>query len=55
MFEAQNKLSLKFANKLSQIQVKWQNNKMKVKPAAQTLSASTADAFSFEKYANGNF
>jgi len=49
LFEVQNQLSLKFANKLSQAHVKWQNNKMKVKLAAQTLSASTADALHFLK------
>ncbi|KAL4136305.1 hypothetical protein QTP88_007853 [Uroleucon formosanum] len=49
LFEVQNQLSLKFANKLSQAHVKWQNNKMKVKLAAQTLSASTADALTFLK------
>jgi len=49
LFEVQNKLSLKFANKLSQAHVKWQNNKMKVTLAAQTLSASTADALTFLK------
>lgn len=32
---------------MSQAHVKWQNNKMKVKLAAQTLSVSTADALTF--------
>ena len=40
----QERLGLKFANKLSKTHVYYKNNKMKVKLAAQTLSSSVADA-----------
>ncbi len=43
----QDKIGLKFANKLSKTHIEWEKNKMKVKLAAQTLSASVADALQF--------
>lgn len=49
LFKVQSDLSLKLGNKLSQAHVMWQQNKMKVKLAAQTLSSSTADALLFMK------
>jgi hypothetical protein len=45
----QEKLGLKFANKLSKTHVQYQNNRMKVKLAAQTLSSSVADALQLLK------
>lgn len=50
--EVQNELTFKFRNKLSASHINWQNNKMKVKFAAQTLSSSTADALEFLKKIN---
>jgi len=43
VFEVQKELTLKLANKSSNAHINFQNNKMKVKYAAQTLSSSTAD------------
>lgn len=43
----QSNTSLKIANKLGPAHVKWQQNSMKVKLAAQTLSSSVADAIEF--------
>lgn len=47
IYDEQNKLTLKFANKISMAHVYWTNNKMKVKYAAQTLSSSTADTLEY--------
>lgn len=45
----QQVIQLKFGNKISGSHIKWHNNKMKVKYAAQTLSSSTANALHFLK------
>lgn len=45
----QTKLGFKFANKLSKTHVLYQNNRMKVKLAAQTFSSSVADALELLK------
>jgi len=47
IFEVQKELTLKLANKLSNAQINFQNDKMKVKYAAQTLSSSTADTLQY--------
>lgn len=44
LFEIQKEVTLKLGNKLSNAHINFQNNKMKVKYAAQTLSSSTADS-----------
>lgn len=49
LHKIQDTIGLKFANKLSKAHIEWENNKMKVKLAAQTLSSSTADALEFLK------
>lgn len=54
----QNEIGFKFANKLGKSHIEWENKKMNVKIAAQTLSSSTADALEFlqkqglEEFAN---
>ena len=45
--DLQEKEGLVAANKLSQRHMMWQKQKMKVNLAAQTLSASVADALDF--------
>lgn len=47
LYNLQNKLTLKFKNRLSSSCINWQQNKMKVKYAAHTLSASVANAIMF--------
>lgn len=49
LYELQSSIGLKFANKLSKSHLEWTQNKMKVKFATQTLSASTAGALEFLK------
>lgn len=49
LHQFQNKLTFKFRNKLSMSHMNWQNNKIKVKFEAQTLSALTGDALEFLK------
>jgi len=52
LFEVQNNLTLKLANKLSKTHLNWKNSAMKVKYAAQTLSSSTPDALDFLRSIN---
>lgn len=47
LVEVQGKLGLKFANKLSGKHIKFQNKKMNVALAVQTLSSSVADALEY--------
>lgn len=49
LYQVQNLLTLKFKNKLNSQCIKWYQNKMKVKYAAQTLSSSVATAIEFLK------
>jgi len=49
LHELQSNLSLKFANKISNVHINWQQNKMKVKLAVQILSSSTANALQYLK------
>lgn len=49
LHKTQQKLILKFKNKLSSQCVNWKENKMKVRYAAQTFSASVANALLFKK------
>jgi len=44
LHELQTNSSLKFTNKISNVHINWQQNKMKVKTAVQLLSSSTANA-----------
>lgn len=52
LYNIQKDVTLKLSNKLNMAHVNWQNNKMKVKYAAQPLSASTADALDYLKSTN---
>ncbi|KZC08093.1 THAP domain-containing protein 9 [Dufourea novaeangliae] len=47
LFNLQNELTLKFKNKLDSNCINWQQNKMKVRYAAHTLSSSVANALQF--------
>ncbi|EFN60692.1 THAP domain-containing protein 9, partial [Camponotus floridanus] len=47
LYNLQEKLTLKFKNKLNSSCIRWQQNKMKVKYAAQILRASVANAIMF--------
>jgi hypothetical protein len=47
IYDEQNKLTLKFANKISMAHVHRTNNKMKVKYDAQTISSSAADTLEY--------
>lgn len=47
LFELQNEINFRFANSLSKSHIDYRNRKMKVKPAAQTISSGVADALQF--------
>ena len=47
LYQQQDQEGLKIGNKLSNIHIQYQKNKMKVALAAQTLSSSVADAINF--------
>lgn len=47
LFELQNNVGFKLANKLSSAHINWVGNSMKVKLAVQTLSSSVADSLQF--------
>ncbi|KAL4143023.1 hypothetical protein QTP88_005402 [Uroleucon formosanum] len=49
LHELQTNLSLKFANKIFNVHINWQQNKIKVKTAAQLSSSSTANALQYLK------
>lgn len=52
LYNLQEELGLRFANRLSRTHIYFFNNKMKVKFAAQVLSSSVADAIDFLRSAN---
>lgn len=52
LYNMQNKLTFKFKNKLSSQCINYMQNKMKVKYAAHTLSASVANAIDFLRTEN---
>lgn len=52
LHKLQKELNLKFANKIMENHIKYGNNTMKVKFAAQLLSSSVADALEFLKSSN---
>lgn len=47
LFELQNNIGFKLANKINSSHINWKNNSMKVKLAVQTLSSSVADSLQF--------
>ncbi len=47
LHELQEETGLRAGNKLQKTHIQWQQNKMKLSIAAQTLSASVADAIDF--------
>jgi len=55
LHELQKNLSLKFANKISNVHINWQQNKMKVKIAVQLLSSLTANALQYLKDKDNNY
>jgi len=47
LFELQNDMGFKLANKINSSHINWKSNSMKVKLAVQTLSSSVADSLQF--------